>query len=135
HSERAGDYPPGFADAVREQLAVVEKAQGKRFGDPADPLLVSVRSGARESMPGMMDPILNLGLNDETVHGLASTTGDARFAHDCYRRFIHMYAGIVLGVGPESESAPDPFEEMLEGMKRDAGVDEDAGLDAQLLAT
>ena len=134
HYERDGDYPPGFADAVREHLAVVERIQGKRFGDPADPLLVSVRSGARESMPGMMDTILNLGLNDETVQGLASTTGDARFAHDCYRRFIHMYAGVVLGVRPESESAPDPFEEMLDGLKRDAGVEEDADLDAHLLA-
>lgn len=134
HYERDGDYPPGFADALREQLAAVEKAQGKRFGDPADPLLVSVRSGARESMPGMMDTILNLGLNDETVEGLASTTADARFAQDCYRRFIHLYAGIVLGVGPESESAPDPFEELLDGLKRDAGVDEDADLDARLLA-
>ena len=134
HYESDGDYPPGFAAALGEQLAAVERAQGKRFGDPADPLLVSVRSGARESMPGMMDTILNLGLNDETVQGLASTTGDARFAHDCYRRFIHLYAGIVLGVGPESESAPDPFEEMLDGLKRDAGVDEDADLDAHLLA-
>ena len=134
HYERDGDYPPGFAEALLEQLAAVERAQGKRFGDPADPLLVSVRSGARESMPGMMDTILNLGLNDETVQGLASTTGDARFAHDCYRRFIHLYAGIVLGVGAESESAPDPFEEMLEGLKRDAGVNEDADLDAHLLA-
>ncbi len=132
--ERDGDYPPGFADALVEQMAVVEKAQGKRFGDGADPLLVSVRSGARESMPGMLDTILNLGLNDDTVRGLASTTGDARFAHDCYRRFIHMYAGVVLGVGPESESAPDPFEEMLTALKRDAGVDEDAELDAPLLA-
>ena len=134
HYESDGDYPPGFADALREQLAAVERSQGKRFGDPADPLLVSVRSGARESMPGMMDTILNLGLNDETVRGLASTTGDARFAHDCYRRFIHLYAGIVLGVGPESESAPDPFEEMLDGLKRNAGVDEEADLDAHLLA-
>ncbi|MYF29589.1 MAG: pyruvate, phosphate dikinase [Gammaproteobacteria bacterium] len=134
HYERDGDYPPGFAEAVREQMAVLERIQGKRFGDPGDPLLVSVRSGARESMPGMMDTILNLGLNDETVQGLASTTGDARFAEDCYRRFIHMFAGIVLGVGPESESAPDPFEEMLDALKRDAGVDEDADLDARLLA-
>ena len=134
HYEHDGDYPPGFADALREQLAVLERAQGKRFGDPADPLLVSVRSGARESMPGMMDTILNLGLNDETVQGLASRTGDARFAYDCYRRFIHNYGGVVLGVGPESESAPDPFEDMLEGLKRDAGVDEDAGLDAPFLA-
>ena len=134
HSDSDGDYPPGFADALREQLAAVERSQGKRFGDPADPLLVSVRSGARESMPGMMDTILNLGLNDETVQGLASTTGDARFAHDCYRRFIHLYGAIVLGVGPESESAPDPFEEMLDGLKRDAGVDGDADLDSHLLA-
>ena len=134
HYDSDGDYPPGFADALREQLAAVERAQGKRFGDPADPLLVSVRSGARESMPGMMDTILNLGLNDETVQGLASTTGDARFAHDCYRRFIHLYGGIVLGVGPESESAPDPFEDMLDCLKRDAGVDGDADLDAHLLA-
>ena len=132
--ERDGDYPPGFADTVRDQLAVLESAQGKRFGAARDPLLVSVRSGARESMPGMMDTILNLGLNDETVQGLASTTGDARFAYDCYRRFIHMYAGIVLGVGAESESAADPFEEILDGVKREAGVEADADLDAKVLA-
>ena len=132
--ERDGDYPPGFADAVGDQLAVLESAQGKRFGSAADPLLVSVRSGARESMPGMMDTILNLGLNDVTVQGLASTTGDARFAYDCYRRFIHMYASVVLGVRAESESAADPFEEMLDGVKRQTGVEADAELDAEALA-
>ena len=134
HYERNGDYPPGVAAAVEEQLAVMEKTLGKRFGDPADPLLVAVRSGARESMPGMMDTILNLGLNDETVRGLAASTDDARFANDCYRRFIQMYAGIVLGVGPKSESEPDPFEQMLDRAKQQAGVNADADLDSEALS-
>ena len=132
--ERDRSYPAGLAETVHEHVGVLEKALGKRFGAVSDPLLVSVRSGARESMPGMMDTILNLGLNDATVAGLATTTGDARFALDCYRRFIQMYAGVVLGVRAQSESAPDPFEELLDGFKRQAGVDEDGSLDAGALA-
>ena len=93
-----GDFSPTLRDAVTAALGHIERAVGKRFGDAADPLLVSVRSGARVSMPGMMDTVLNLGLNDATVLGLAATSGDARFAWDSYRRFIQMYADVVLGV-------------------------------------
>ena len=131
---REGTYPPALAGAVRDHLASLENTSGKGFGSAADPLLVSVRSGARESMPGMMDTILNLGLNDETVAGVASATGDPRFAYDCYRRFIHMYSDVVLGVRADSESVPDPFEELLDASKREAGVVEDTHLDAETLA-
>ena len=127
-------YPAGLADAVREQLAALERQQGKRFGDAADPLLVSVRSGARESMPGMMDTILNLGLNDRTVEGLAARTGDRRFAYDCYRRFIHMYGNVVLDAGSKSEQEADPFEELLATAKADVSAKEDANLAAAQLA-
>ena len=127
-------YPAGLADAVREQLAALERQQGKRFGDAADPLLVSVRSGARESMPGMMDTILNLGLNDRTVEGLAARTGDRRFAYDCYRRFIHMYANVVLDAGSKSGQEADPFEELLATAKADVSAKEDTNLAAAQLA-
>ena len=89
-------YPADLAPQVEAALAALEKKTGKKFGDPANPLLVSVRSGARASMPGMMDTVLNLGLNDETVEGLAKLSGDARFAYDSYRRFIQMYSNVVL---------------------------------------
>ena len=98
---------------------------GKRFGDPADPLLVSVRSGARVSMPGMMDTVLNLGLNDETVEGLAANSGDPRFAWDSYRRFIQMYSDVVLGLDHGR------FEEALEIAKEDKGVHLDTELEAE----
>ena len=113
---------------VRLGLRHIEAVVGKRLGDPADPLLLSVRSGARVSMPGMMDTILNLGLNDETVLGLAKASGDARFAWDSYRRFIQMYADVVLGL----ERAE--FEEMLEAAKCARGVRDDTDLDAPDLA-
>src|SRR5690606_10051778 len=95
---------------------------GKRFGGTGDPLLVSVRSGAAVSMPGMMDTILNLGLNDRTVLALAEAASDERFAFDSYRRFIHMYADVVLGVPSAA------FEEVLEEMKLERGVDADTDL-------
>ena len=126
-------YPAGLHETVREQLASIETQQGSHFGDSADPLLVSVRSGARESMPGMMDTILNLGLNDETVEGLARLTGDRRFAYDCYRRFIHMYGDVVLEVRAESDEVADPFEELLAAAKRQAGAAQDTDLDADAL--
>ena len=88
---------------------------------PANPLLLSVRSGARASMPGMMDTILNLGLNDTTVEGVIAATGNARFAYDCYRRFVAMYGDVVLGCKPETEDEPDPFEELLDEMKQSQG--------------
>ncbi len=91
-------YPPDLDEQVAAALAKVEKALGLKFGDPENPLLVSVRSGARASMPGMMDTVLNLGLNDRTVLGLAAKSGDERFAYDSYRRFLQMYGQVVLGI-------------------------------------
>ena len=117
-------YPAELADQVDAALAAVEKEVGATFGDPANPLLVSVRSGARASMPGMMDTVLNLGLNDATVAGLARRTGDARFAYDSYRRFIQMYGDVVLGVEHYQ------FEEVLEHVKRDGGLTLDTDLTA-----
>ncbi len=117
-----------FSDALRaevaEALAHIEGAVGKKFGDAADPLLVSVRSGARVSMPGMMDTVLNLGLNDKTVEGLAATSGDMRFAWDSYRRFIQMYSDVVLGLDHGL------FEEALEIAKEDRGYFADTEMNA-----
>jgi pyruvate, orthophosphate dikinase len=117
-------YPPGLAEQVAEALHRVEQAVGLTFGDKHKPLLISVRSGARVSMPGMMDTVLNLGLNDATVDGLADASGDARFAWDSYRRFVQMYGGVVLGVDHHR------FEEIIEHVKMDAGVVEDTALTA-----
>ena len=117
--------PDDVRDEIAGGIAHIEAVVGKRFGDPADPLLVSVRSGARVSMPGMMDTVLNLGLNDETVAGLAATSGDERFAWDSYRRFIQMYADVVMGVDHGL------FEEALEIAKEDKGVHLDTDLDAE----
>ncbi len=118
-------YPAELEAQVNEALAAVEKSIGARFGDAANPLLVSVRSGARASMPGMMDTVLNLGLNDVTVEGLAKRAGDPRFAYDSYRRFIQMYSGVVLGIDHHH------FEEILELAKEDAGVKLDTELKAE----
>jgi pyruvate,orthophosphate dikinase len=115
-------YPADLDAQVREALARVEQAVGRAFGDAKQPLLVSVRSGARVSMPGMMDTVLNLGLNDETVLGLAATSGDERFAWDSFRRFIQMFGSVVLGVDHHR------FEEVIEAVKMDAGVVEDTAL-------
>ena len=90
--------PPGFYEQHRQALALLERRMGRKLGDPADPLLVSVRSGARVSMPGMMDTVLNLGLNDRSVRGLADRTSNPRFAWDCYRRFMQMFGSVVLGL-------------------------------------
>ena len=122
--EKGEGFRGALADQVAEGIAHIERVTGKRFGDAADPLLVSVRSGARVSMPGMMDTVLNLGLNDETVQGLAAASGDARFAWDSYRRFIQMYADVVLGLDHGA------FEEALEIAKEDKGVHLDTGLEA-----
>ncbi len=121
HNEQ---YPPELAATVKEALARVEDAVGLKFGDTDKPLLVSVRSGARVSMPGMMDTVLNLGLNDQTVEGLAKASGDPRFAWDSYRRFIQMFGGVVLGVDHHR------FEEIIEAAKLDRGVIEDTDLTA-----
>jgi len=128
-----GSYPPGLRKDVQQALARIEKALGRRFGDPARPLLVSVRSGARASMPGMMDTILNLGLNDRTVEGLIRESGNPRFAYDSYRRFVQMYGDVVLGLKPESKDEEDPFEVALQDKKRERGVTLDTDLDAEAL--
>ncbi|MCA3280412.1 MAG: pyruvate, phosphate dikinase [Roseomonas sp.] len=117
-------YPNDLATQVRAALARVEEAVGNRFGDHHRPLLVSVRSGARVSMPGMMDTVLNLGLNDQTVEGLVTASGDARFAWDSYRRFIQMYGSVVLDVDHHR------FEEIIEHVKLDTGKNEDTELTA-----
>jgi pyruvate,orthophosphate dikinase len=115
-------YPAGLDRQVGAALARLEKTMGKRFGDASDPLLVSVRSGARASMPGMMDTVLNLGLNDETVEGLAAASGSARFAWDSYRRFVQMYGDVVMGLKPESAKEVDPFEAVIEKKKDARGI-------------
>src|SRR5216684_5917528 len=101
-------YPRELQATVEENLARVEKSVGRKFGDAKKPLLVSVRSGARASMPGMMDTILNLGLNDATVEGLIALTGNPRFAYDSYRRFVQMYGDVVLDLKPQSKTESDP---------------------------
>ena len=113
----SGNYPKGLENGVSKAISEVEKQQNKGFGDPLNPLLFSVRSGSRESMPGMMDTILNLGLNDNTVQGLADRTQDPRFAWDCYRRFIQMYGEVVMGVHSGNDGEPDPFQEQLASLK------------------
>src|SRR3954471_11105310 len=101
YMEAGREFPDGMQAQVAEALAALEEHAGKTLGDPQDPLLVSVRSGARESMPGMMDTVLNLGMNDESVHGLAEKTGNERFAWDSYRRFVQMFGNVVRGVPGE----------------------------------
>ncbi len=123
-------YPEGLEDQVMEALRKTEEAMGAKFGDPENPLLVSVRSGARVSMPGMMDTVLNLGLNDETVQGLIKKTNNPRFGYDSYRRFVQMYGDVVLGLKPESEAEIDPFEKILEEKKKVRGVQYDTELTA-----
>jgi pyruvate,orthophosphate dikinase len=119
-------YPANlFESDIPAALNKVEEYLGKNFGDPENPLLVSVRSGARASMPGMMDTILNLGLNDITVDGLARKSGNARFAWDCYRRFVQMYGDVVLDLKPADKKQIDPFEEILENKKHELGIDLD----------
>lgn len=121
------NYPAGMEDQVAAALKQIEDVIGAKFGDTKNPLLVSVRSGARVSMPGMMDTVLNLGLNDETVAGLAEQSGNERFAWDSYRRFIQMYSDVVLGVEHYF------FEEMIEDMKSEAGVELDTDLTVENL--
>jgi pyruvate,orthophosphate dikinase len=117
-------YPKDLESQVKESIKKIETALGKKFGDAENPLLVSVRSGARASMPGMMDTVLNLGLNDATVAGLAKKSGNERFAYDSYRRFIQMYSDVVLGVDHYH------FEDLLEQKKQDKNVSQDTDLDA-----
>ena len=112
-------YPPVLKAQMQAGIAALEKETGKKFGDMKNPLLVSVRSGARDSMPGMMDTILNLGLNDQTVEALSKKTGNPRFAWDCYRRFVQMYGDVVLGVQKAPDEDHEPFEVVIETLKHE----------------
>ena len=128
--DHGGEYPPELQGQIDAALAAVEETMGGRFGDPSNPLLLSVRSGARASMPGMMETVLNLGLNDGLVAGLVERTGDPRFAYDVYRRFVQMYGDVVMGLRPEGREETDPFEALLEKKKEARGVELDSELTA-----
>ena len=123
-SKRQGDFPPGMADQLRTAMASIEAEKGAKFGDPENPLLVSVRSGARSSMPGMMDTVLNLGLNATTLQGVIKRSGDERFGWDSYRRFVQGYGSIVLGL-----ESPE-FEGIITSQKATLGKDDDTDLSA-----
>ena len=124
YMELGGKLPDGLREEIEEHVEQLEETTGKRFGDPSDPLLVSVRSGAAVSMPGMMDTILNLGLNDDAVEGLAAATDNERFAFDAYRRLIQMFGNVVDGIEGQL------FERELASMKDERGVSQDVDLDA-----
>ena len=125
HEQR---FPSTLKKDVNAAVRNIEKQLGKKFGARKNPLLVSVRSGARDSMPGMMDTILNLGLNDETVEGLADASNNPRFAWDCYRRFIQMYGDVVMGVQARTEEEQEPFHEILDKLKKNLGTTSDTDL-------
>ncbi|MDG2125348.1 MAG: pyruvate, phosphate dikinase [Verrucomicrobiales bacterium] len=122
-------YPKTLDAEIRANIAKIEKAMGKKFGDLENPLLLSVRSGARESMPGMMDTVLNLGINDTVVEALAKKTGNAKFAWDSYRRFLQMYGSVVMGVEAHEGEHHDPYEVILDKAKAKAKVADDSGLE------
>ena len=124
-------YPRSLTSEVAAALKKVESAMGAKFGDPKNPLLVSVRSGARASMPGMMDTILNLGMNDTVAGGLIKKTGNNRFVYDSYRRFVQMYGDVVLGLKPVHKDEIDPFEVIIEEKKKERGVHLDTELNAE----
>ncbi len=129
YNEKGRDYAVELIkEDVTRAVSHVENIMGTKFGDQQNPLLVSVRSGARASMPGMMDTVLNLGLNDKAVEGIAAKSGNARFAWDSYRRFVQMYGDVVLGMKPESKEAEDPFEIIIGAMKTKRGVALDTDL-------
>ncbi|HKJ63183.1 MAG TPA: PEP/pyruvate-binding domain-containing protein, partial [Hyphomicrobiales bacterium] len=125
YNERGRLFPDSLTTEVDEAIAEIARHVGAVFGDAQNPLLVSVRSGARASMPGMMDTVLNLGLNDETARGLAAQSGDERFAYDSYRRFIQMYSDVVLGIDHHI------FEEILDTFKHSLGFQLDTDLTAE----
>ncbi|MBU54650.1 MAG: pyruvate, phosphate dikinase [Deltaproteobacteria bacterium] len=126
------DLPTALVEQVEQSLKQVEETMGTTFGDPSNPLLLSIRSGARTSMPGMMDTVLNLGLNEEIAKGFAETTGNPRFVYDCYRRLIQMYGDVVLEIKPE-EHEINPFEALLEAKKKATGATVDLELSAEAL--
>ncbi len=131
YTQKGKDYVLNLIkEEVEQSVALIEAEMGKSFGNNADPLLLSVRSGARASMPGMMDTILNLGLNDEAVEGLARKMGNDRFAWDSYRRFVQMYGDVVMGLKPVSKEDHDPFEVIIDMVKDEKGVKLDTDLDA-----
>ena len=131
YTEKNNKYPKELKSSVDKVLAKVEKQMGAKFGDSKNPLLVSVRSGARASMPGMMDTILNLGLNDTTVEALSAKTGNPRFAYDSYRRFVQMYGDVVLGLQPVDKHDRDPFELILEKKKKVRKIELDTELSTE----
>jgi pyruvate,orthophosphate dikinase len=120
--ERNMTCPEGLDQEVATNLKKIEEIMGMKFGDPKNPLLLSIRSGARASMPGMMDTVLNLGLNQGTARGLAELTGNEWFTYDCYRRFVAMYGDVVLGLRPETKEEHDPFEEIIDAKKKQRGI-------------
>src|SRR5437868_8752328 len=117
--EHNKSYPPELKAEVQEAMRKTEAAMNAKFGDPKNPLLVSCRSGARVSMPGMMDTVLNIGLNEATLKGLIEKTGNERFAWDSYRRFVQMYGDVVIGLKPTSKTEIDPFEHIMEELKHE----------------
>src|SRR5438093_8738249 len=121
-------YPPELKKEVEDAFRRTEQVMGAKFGDAKNPLLVSCRSGARVSMPGMMDTVLNIGLNESTLKGLIDRTGNERFAWDSYRRFIQMYGDVVLDLKPTAKTEIDPFEKILEELKHEKGVHYDTEL-------
>ena len=127
-TENNNEYPNGLKEEVETAIAKCEEVMGAKFGDAENPLLMSCRSGARVSMPGMMDTVLNIGLNEKTLAGLAKKSGNERFAWDSYRRFVQMYGDVVLGMKPESKQDDDPFEQLLHDMKHKRGVKQDNDL-------
>ncbi|MEC8243350.1 MAG: pyruvate, phosphate dikinase [Verrucomicrobiota bacterium] len=128
-------YPKALDGQIRSSVALMEKQLGKKLGDTKKPLLLSVRSGARDSMPGMMDTILNLGLNDDTVEALSLASGNARFAWDCYRRFIQMYGDVVMGVQKLPSEDHDPFEAIIEDFKKEIFPKEKGEVDDSKITT
>src|SRR5580700_2691902 len=121
-------YPPELKQQVGDALKKTEEVMGAKFGDAKNPLLVSCRSGARVSMPGMMDTVLNIGLNEATLRGLIEKTGNERFGWDSYRRFVQMYGDVVLGLKPQDKHEVDPFEHIMDELKHAKGVKLDTDL-------
>jgi pyruvate,orthophosphate dikinase len=131
YNELGRDYVVSVLKTMEKLSRELNKNNGTKFGDKDNPCLVSVRSGARVSMPGMMDTVLNLGLNDESVEGIAKKTGNARFAWDSYRRFIQMYGDVVLGLKPQTKEDIDPFEEIMDEVKQAKGIHHDTELSTE----
>src|SRR2546425_10449733 len=128
YSAAGNKYPDGLAAEVDAAMRKTEEVMKAKFGDPKNPLLVSCRSGARVSMPGMMDTVLNIGLNEATLRGLIAKTGNERFGWDSYRRFVQMYGDVVLGLKPTSKKEIDPFEHIMDELKHAKGVKLDTEL-------